>query len=68
MLDDNEAQRFSDDSEAVVKKQFEKLRYAVKKLDRPTGNARPDFLISDSSGPRMLCEVKAILSFGYIAD
>ena len=68
MLDDSEVNRFSADNEAVIKKQFEKLGYTAKKLDGPTKDSRPDFLISNSSGPQMLCEVKAIVSFGYMPD
>jgi DNA-binding sugar fermentation-stimulating protein len=53
------------ENEAKAKKQFEKLRYSVKKLDRNNENRRPDFLISNSSGrPQMLCEVKTINSAG----
>jgi hypothetical protein len=68
MLDSKALNQIAATNEAVVKKQFEKLGYAVKKLDRSTENARPDFLISNSSGPQMLCEVKTIVSFGYMAD
>ena len=68
MLDDNDVKQFSKASEVAVKKQFEKLGYEVKKLDHPKKTARPDFLISNYSGPQMLCEVKAIASFGYMAD
>ena len=52
------------ENEAKVKKQFEKLKYSVKQLDRNNENRRPDFLISNSSGPQMLCEVKTINSAG----
>jgi hypothetical protein len=68
MLDYSEVNRLSALSEAVVRKQFEKLGYTVKKLDGPTKDSRPDFLISNSSGPQMLCEVKTIVSFGYMPD
>jgi hypothetical protein len=41
----------------------------VEPLDRKSlKRSRPEFLISNSSGPQMLCEVKAIASFGYMAD
>ena len=67
MLDDNDVERFSEANEAAVKKQFEKLGYSVKRLDRKSSKRpRPDFLILNSSGPQMLCEVKAIASFGYM--
>jgi len=53
------------ENEAKIKKQFEKLKYSVERLDRNNDNRRPDFLISDSSGrPLMLCEVKTINSAG----
>jgi len=68
LLDDSEVNRFSADNEAVIKKQFEKLGYTAKKLDSPTKDSRPDFLISNSSGPQMLCEVKTIVSFGCMPD
>jgi len=57
-------------SEAAVAKQCEKLGYLVERLDRKSSKrARPDFLISDSAGcPQMLCEVKAILSAGYLPE
>jgi hypothetical protein len=54
-------------NELAVKKQFEKLRYSVDRLDRKKGQrARPDFLVSRSGRPQMLCEVKTILSAGYL--
>jgi hypothetical protein len=53
------------ENEAKVKKQFEKLKYSVERLDRNNENRRPDFLISNASGfPLMLCEVKTINSAG----
>ena len=53
------------ESEAKIKKQFEKLNYSVERLDRNNDNRRPDFLMSNSSGrPLMLCEVKTINSAG----
>jgi hypothetical protein len=53
------------DNEAKIRKQFEKLRYSVTRLDRNNDNRRPDFLISDSAGRAlMLCEVKTINSAG----
>jgi hypothetical protein len=67
MLDPNESNRRSD--EAAVKDQFEKLGYVVEKLDRKTSKRkRPDFLISNSSGPQMLCEVKTKDSAFYPRD
>jgi hypothetical protein len=41
----------------------------VKRLDgKSSKKRRPDFLISSSSGPQMLCEVKTIDSGGYMHD
>ena len=54
-------------NEAVVKKQFEKLRYLVRKLDSNAKKKRPDFLISRADGPEMLCEVKTVFSQGFLA-
>ena len=69
MLDDNDVERFSEASEVAVNKQFKKLGYSVEPLDRSSSKrSRPEFLISNSSGLQMLCEVKAIASFGYMAD
>ena len=56
-------------NEAVVAKQFEKLRYSVRRLDRNAKRPRPDFLISNRAGrPEMLCEVKTVHSAGYLPD
>lgn len=64
-MDGEAVNRESLENEAKVRKQFEKLRYSVTRLDRNNDNRRPDFLISDSSGrPLMLCEVKTINSAG----
>ena len=54
-------------NEAVVEKQFNKLRYSVRRLDRNARRPRPDFLILNTSGhPEMLCEVKTVHSAGYL--
>src|SRR5438067_12853343 len=56
-------------NEAVVEKQFKKLRYSVRRLDRNAKRPRPDFLISNRAGrPVMLCEVKTVHSAGYLPD
>jgi hypothetical protein len=55
-------------NEAAVKKQFEKLKYSVERLDHNKKRARPDFLVSRSGRPQMLCEVKTIHSAGYLHD
>jgi hypothetical protein len=55
--------------EAVVEKRFKKLKYSVVKLDRNSSKkSRPDFLISDSSGSQLLCEVKTQFSAAYLHD
>ena len=51
--------------ETIVEKQFKKLGYSVTRLDRQKERPRPDFLVSRSGRPQMLCEVKAIFSAGY---
>jgi len=56
-------------NEAIVEKQFNKLRYSVRRLDRNAKRPRPDFLISNRAGrQQMLCEVKTVHSAGYLAD
>jgi len=56
-------------NEVVVEEQFKNLNYLVKRLDgKSSKRRRPDFLISNSSGPQMLCEVKTIDSGGYMHD
>jgi hypothetical protein len=70
MLDSKESNRRSDNNEAAVKEQFEKLEYVVEKLDRKASKGRrPDFLISDRAGQRqLLCEVKTVDSAFYPRD
>jgi hypothetical protein len=55
--------------EKVVEKRFKKLNYSVKKLDsKKSKRPRPDWLVSNSSGPQILCEVKTVFSAGYLQD
>ena len=54
--------------ETIVEKQFKRLGYSVTRLDRQKERPRPDFLVSRSGRPQMLCEVKAIFSAGYRRD
>ena len=69
MLDSEILNQMATAYEAVVEKQFKKLGYSVKRLDRQKPKARPDFLISTSSGRlQMLCEVKTVFSGGYLHD
>jgi hypothetical protein len=70
MINPKASNQRSDANERVVKEQFEKLNYVVKKLDRKGSKGRrPDFLISNSAGvPQMLCEVKTVDSAFYPRD
>jgi len=62
--------RLAAEYEKIVEKRFKKLDYAVEKLDSQKKKARPrpDWLVSNSSGPQMLCEVKTVFSAGYLRD
>src|SRR2546426_11631131 len=55
-------------NETIVKKQFRKLSYLVERLDYQGPRPRPDLLVSDSSGPRIICEVKTVFSGGYLTE
>jgi hypothetical protein len=68
MLNSEILNRMATAYEAVVEKRFKKLRYSVRRLDFQGERARPDFLVSNSSGPQMLCEVKTVFSGGYLRD
>jgi hypothetical protein len=69
MLNSEESNQRATANEAVVEEQFKNLNYLVKRLDgKSSKRRRPDFLISNSSGPHMLCEVKTIDSGGYMHD
>jgi len=69
MINSEESNRRSAANESVIKEQFENLKYLVKRLDhRKSKRRRPDFLISNCSGPQMLCEVKTVDSGGYPRD
>ena len=70
MLGAKEIRKLSDANERVVAKQFKKLGYVVEKLDRKSSKrARPDFLIKDRDNrPQMVCEVKTIVSGGFLPD
>jgi hypothetical protein len=65
MLNSEESNQRAAANEAAVEKQFKKMRYSVTRLDRQKKRPRPDFLISRSGRPQMLCEVKTIFSAGY---
>jgi hypothetical protein len=69
MLDSKASNRRSAENEDAVAKQFKKVGYLVEKLDRKAAKGRrPDFLISNSAGPQMLCEVKTVDSAFYPRD
>ena len=69
MLDSKASNRRSARNEAAVAEQFKKLGYLVEKLDRKASKTRrPDFLISNSAGLQMLCEVKTVDSAFYPRD
>ncbi len=56
------------ENETIIKKRFEKVNYMVERLDYQGPRPRPDLLISDSSGPRIICEVKTVFSGGYLTE
>jgi hypothetical protein len=66
MLNPKKVKELSDANETACKEWFEKLGYEVKKLDRDNKNRRPDFLVSKSPRPQMLCEAKTVASAGYV--
>lgn len=69
MLNSEESNQRATENEAAVAEQFKSLNYLVKRLDpKSSKRKRPDFLISNSCGPQMLCEVKTIHSGGYMHD
>jgi hypothetical protein len=69
MLNSEESNQRATANETVVEEQFKSLNYLVKPLDsKSSKRKRPDFLISNSRGLQMLCEVKTIDSGGYMHD
>jgi hypothetical protein len=69
MINQKESKRRSDESEAAVEQQFKNLNYSVKRLDtKSSKRPRPDFLISNATGPLLLCEVKMVDSAFYPRD
>jgi hypothetical protein len=69
MLNSEESNQRATANETVVEEQFKSLNYLVKPLDsKSSKRKRPDFLISNSCGLQMLCEVKTIDSGGYMHD
>jgi hypothetical protein len=69
MLNSEESNQRATANETVIEEQFKSLNSLVKPLDsKSSKRKRPDFLISNSCGPQMLCEVKTIDSGGYMHD
>src|SRR5205823_14652957 len=69
MLNSQTLNQIAAANEAVVEKQFNKLRYSVRRLDRNANSPRPDFLISNRAGrPEKVYEVKTVHSPGYLPD
>jgi hypothetical protein len=60
--------RIARENEAIVERQFEKLNYFAERLDLQKKRPRPDFLVLNSFGPQMLCEVKTVFSGAYLSD
>lgn len=67
-LDPQQIQAISDSNESVAEKRFRKMGLQVLRLDRQGPRSRPEFLVSDSSGPLLLSEVKTIVSAGYLSN
>ena len=69
MISDAYVDEASRQTEAIVEKMIRKMGFQTSRLDRPGGKRRrPDFLVSDSSGPILACEVKTVISGGYLQD
>jgi hypothetical protein len=68
MLNSQTLHQIATANEAIVEKQFNKLGYSVRRLDRNAKRPRPDFLISDRAVRQVLCEVKTVHSAGYLAE
>jgi len=68
MIPDTIIGRLSATNEAVAEKRFKKMGFKVERLDLQGPRRRPEFLVSDSSGPILISEVKTIFSGGYLGD
>lgn len=55
-------------NEKVAQKRLRKMGYEVRRLDHQGPRKRPEFLVSDTSGPMFICEVKTIFSGGYLSE
>jgi hypothetical protein len=67
MLNSPQLQKIALDNESVIEEQFQRLYYETKRLDVQGPRSRPDFLILDSSGPQLICEVKTVFSAGFLS-
>ena len=52
--------------EKVAEKRFKKLGYTTEWLDNQGQRKRPEFLVKDSAGPVLVCEVKCRFSAGFL--
>lgn len=62
MLNESDVKAVSDKWELIFEKRFKKLRYTVDWLDTGKAKRMPEFLVSDGSGPVLVCEVKTVLA------
>lgn len=67
-LDPNRIREISDRNETEADEQFRRLGYGPERLDRQGRRSRPEFLIYDGMRPILVCEVKTIVSGGYLRD
>jgi len=67
MLNSAWLQKIALANESVIEKRFKRLHYKTKRLDVRGPKSRPDFLILDSSGPQLICEVKTVFSAGFLS-
>lgn len=68
MLDEKVLQEIAFRNEEVAKKRLKKMGLRVERLDHQGPRKRPEFLVLDSTGPMLICEVKTIFSAGFLGD
>lgn len=68
MINPEKIEEISIDNEAITEKRFKKLGFAVTRKDYQGPRRRPEFVVSDSRGPLLVCEVKTIFSGGFLHD
>lgn len=54
--------------EKVAEKRFKKMGYTVQWLDTQGPRKRPEFLVENTAGPLLICEVKTQFSGGYLRN